>query len=101
MSATEIRAAIADALHAAPADRGWPVDRDDECRWCGRRDGALLQLVHGSGTDRAIGHDDCGEAQGYRPVPSCTGLPDSCEAPAGQSCEPGCPSIATDPEPSR
>lgn len=90
-----IRAAIADVLNDGSDDQGWPADRADECRWCGRRDGELLHLLH-DGTDRAVGHDDCGEAQGYRPVPSCTGLADSCGARAGQPCEPGCPSLAAD-----
>jgi hypothetical protein len=28
--------------------------------------------------------------------PACTGAPDLCGAPAGQPCDPGCPSLATE-----
>lgn len=29
-------------------------------------------------------------------APACTGAPDLCGVPAGQPCEPGCPSLAAD-----
>lgn len=92
------RDAIADALHAWPADHGFPDDRPGECRWCGRSDRDVLVLAHESGTDTAHGHPDCAEPS-YGPTPSCTGFPDACGADAGAACEPWCPSLAADPEP--
>lgn len=42
----------------------------------------------------------CGtNAAGARTMTPCTGAPDLCGAPAGQACEPGCPSLAAEPEP--
>lgn len=97
----DITAAVHDVLHAGPADTSPRPVHDTECLWCGRTDGDLLLLWHDSGTDRATGHVLCGEPEQYRPIPSCTGLPDSCGAAAGTACQPGCASLASDPEVTR
>lgn len=36
-------------------------------------------------------------ADRFHDAPACD-MPDGCGAPAGEPCEPGCPSLAFDPE---
>lgn len=91
MSAADIRAAILGVLHAGPADRGFPEPREGECYHCGIADTDVALLVHVGDGDRIHGHPECGEPHGYRPAPGRTGLADSCRAPEGVPCEPGCP----------
>ncbi|GAA1083795.1 hypothetical protein [Pseudonocardia alni] len=93
-----IRAAIADVLHAAPADRGFPPDRPDECERCGAADGEALAVMLDPATNgTARAHRGCGEAAGWVLAPACTGAPDLCGAGPGELCSPGCPSLAADP----